>query len=871
LILKNIVKNYVIGDITVEALKGIDLEFRKSEFVSVLGPSGCGKTTLLNIVGGLDRYTSGDLAVNTVSTKRFKDDDWDAYRNRSIGFVFQTYNLIPHQTVLANVELAMTLSGVSKSERRKRAVEALEKVGLGDQLRKKPNQISGGQMQRVSIARALVNNPEILLADEPTGALDTETSAQIMEILKEIAQDRLVIMVTHNSDLADRYSTRIIKLLDGSVISDSDPFTATVLDKEEEKQEARSKSRRKKKPPMSYLTALALSLNNLLTKKARTFLTAFAGSIGIIGIASILSLSSGVQDYISSVEQDTMASYPIVIEQQSININSMIQQGQRGARYREEREEDMIYSRDLMNSMMRTMMTQMQRNDLRSFMAFLESGETDIKDITITNDIRYSYATTLNVFRTNTDDGIWQVNPGQVIAEVMGDGANMAAMGGMGGFGMAAMIDGDVWFEMLDNQELIALQYDVVAGRFAERYNEVVVVVDGRNEVTDFFLYTLGMRDISDLPDLMDLLTLDGGDMEISHTSHTFDEFLDLTFRLVPTTSFFDKVGEVWIDRREDPLFMRQVIENAIEIKVVGIIKPSENAAIMGAAAGAIGYRSDLVTTLVEVIGQSTVVREQQQNPETNVFTGRPFGEPAPFDITQVPPEYHAMLATMSEEEIAALMVQSGPGNRDTLDAVWRTLGYVEWDNPSRIQLFPRDFAGKDRVIEIIDEYNEQMRAEGLEERVIHYVDFVGLIMASVSSIINTISSVLISFVAISLIVSSIMIGVITYISVLERTKEIGILRSIGASKNDISRVFNAETLIVGFVAGSLGIVITLILIIPANIIIYNITDVSNLAGLPLIGGVALILVSMGLTFIAGLIPSRIAANKDPVVALRTE
>ena len=882
LILKNVVKNYEIGDIKVQALKGVDLEFRKSEFVSILGPSGCGKTTLLNIVGGLDRYTSGDLSVNNTSTKKFKAGDWDAYRNRSIGFVFQNYNLIPHQTVLANVELAMTLSGVSKAERKKRAVEALEKVGLGDQLRKKPNQISGGQMQRVSIARALVNNPEILLADEPTGALDTETSGQIMQILKEIAEDRLVIMVTHNPELADAYSTRIIRLLDGLVVSDSNPFSASENDKAEEIADAKAKHIKKKKPPMSFLTATALSLNNLLTKKARTFLTAFAGSIGIIGIATILSLSSGVQDYITSVEQGTLAQYPLIIEQQSINIGAFMGVGPRDMRYQGEREEDTIYSLDMMNTMMQRMMTQMQRNDLQAFKAFLESGETEIQDIT--NDIRYSYAITLNVFNpTPETEGIWQVNPGRVIESVMGD--SQAGMGGgMGGLGMMAMMDADVWFEMMDNQNFIDMQYDVVAGRFAERYNEVVIIVDGNLEVTDFFLYTLGLRNVSDLPDFMELMTSDGADFEASHTSHTFEELLELTFKLVPTTSFFERDNEagIWVDRREEPSFLINAINNGIELNVVGILRPSENST-MGGASGAVGFRHDLVTTLININNQHPIVAEQRMNEERSVLTGAYFGESAPIDFSLLPIEQQIELASIAEagatdEEIVLWLVTNAPwllasqqANRETLDAVWLTLGFAELDNPTRIQIFPLDFASKDRIIEIIEDYNERMRAEGNDDKVINYLDLVGLIMSSVSNIINTISAVLISFVAISLVVSSIMIGVITYISVLERTKEIGILRSIGASKKDIARVFNAETLIVGFVAGGIGIIITLLLIIPANIIIHNVTGVSNLAGLPIFGAVGLILISMGLTFIAGLIPSRIAANKDPVVALRTE
>ena len=860
LLLKNIVKHYKIGENIIEALKGVNLEFRKNEFVSILGPSGCGKTTMLNIIGGLDRYTSGDLSVNSISTKEFKDGDWDVYRNHSIGFVFQLYNLISHQTVLSNVELAMTLSGVSKSQRRARAVEVLNQVGLHDQIYKKPNQLSGGQMQRVAIARALVNDPEIVLADEPTGALDSQTSGQIMEMLKEVAKNRLVIMVTHNSDIAEKYSTRIIRLLDGLVTDDSDAFDSK---KDEEKKAKR------KKISMSFFTALSLSLNNLLTKKARTILTAFAGSIGIIGIAAILSLSNGVQEYINRVEEDTLSSYPIMIERSSMDLSAFINTAHNASheeRDREARTLDRIYSNNIMERMLNTMASRITENDLENFKNFLDNHE---KIQGLVSDIQYGYrSTTLNIFKSDTSEEVVQVNPGNLLRSI-------------GVRGMGNMMGSDVWQEMLGDSDILNAQFDVIAGKFPENYNEVVLVVSERNEVTDFALYSLGLIDTANLAEAVS--SMGSADEKIilseEDISYTYDEILNLTFKLVPDTAFFEKTGEgIWEHRGDDNIYMKQIVDEAEEVKVVGILRVTDNSASnFGPNSGYIGYTTGLLLHLIDIINASEVVLEQRADQDTDIFTGLPFdsdeADPAEFDLSSIPEEQQMYLATLDEEERAAVIAGYIESNQTdaTFDGNLRRLGASDLSNPTSISIFPRDFASKDEIIEIINEHNDKMSDAGEEHYVIHYTDIVGLMMSSVSNVINTVSLVLIAFVAISLVVSSIMIGIITYISVLERTKEIGILRSIGASKRDISRVFNAETLIIGFTAGAIGVGTTALLCIPANIIIKNVTGISGVAALPLLGGAALVIVSMVLTFIAGLVPSKIAAKKDPVVALRTE
>lgn len=830
--LTNITKDYVSGDTTVKALKGVSIKFRKNEFVSILGQSGCGKTTLLNIIGGLDRYTDGDLSIDDISTKKYKDKDWDTYRNNRIGFVFQSYNLIPHQTVLSNVELALTLSGVSKSERRKRAMEVLEKVGLGDQIHKKPNQMSGGQMQRVAIARALVNNPDILLADEPTGALDSATSIQIMNILKDISKDKLIIMVTHNPELADKYSSRIIRLLDGKVVDDTNPYNGKECDddKATDKQDSKNnkseetgKKAKKQKTSMSFATALSLSLNNLMTKKARTILTAFAGSIGIIGIALILSLSHGMRSYIHRVEQDTLSGYPLTIQKTAVDYSSFLGMGEK--KKIEDKQPGRIYSNSMMSDMINKMLTSVTVNDLKSFMSYIESDESGIKDLT--NDIQYSYDVDLNIYKADTSKGIFKVNPSTVFESL---GMDQMTQGGS----MSMMGNTDAWSEMIDNEELIKSQYDILDGRLPQEYNEVVLVVDKDDMISEYSLYALGLIDISQLQKVfaqMQMGNVPEENLNDEQVSFTYDELLNQSFKLVVNTDVYVKDGNGYRDMSSDEEFMKQLLANSVDIKIVGILKPNGDASNASITTN-VAYTNKLTQYLINTVNDSDIVKEQLANPAVDVFTGEPFAE-------------------------------------NSYEANLTKLGVANLEDPASINIYPKDFKSKEKIVDIIDEYNAKLKAEGKEE--IEYTDYVGLMMSSVSTIINAISYVLIAFVAISLVVSSIMIGIITYISVLERTKEIGILRSIGASKKDVSRVFNAETVIVGFVAGMIGIIITLLLNIPINIIIKNITDISGMSKLPVSGGVSLVVISIILTFIAGLIPARVASKKDPVIALRTE
>lgn len=879
--LKEIVKKYAAGNMEVDALKGVSIDFRKNEFVAVLGPSGCGKTTLLNIIGGLDRYTSGDLVINNISTKQYKDVDWDIYRNNSIGFVFQSYNLIPHQSALANVELAMTLAGISKSERRKRAVSVLEKVGLSDQINKKPNQMSGGQMQRVAIARALVNNPDILLADEPTGALDSETSLQIMEILKDIAKDRLVVMVTHNPEIASAYSNRIIRLLDGRITDDTNPFLV-----EEEQKNAEKK--KKKKVSMSFLTALSLSLNNLMTKKKRTLLTAFAGSIGIIGIALIMSLSSGMQGYINNLEQDTLSTYPIQLESQTMDIsgmmNTLMNHNNRGGI---NHDLDNIYSNNIMASMIQSMSSQIVNNDLKQFKQYIENG--DGKRIAeLTNSIQYGYDIDLQIYTSDIANGIIQVNPSTVFSDLGMNNANSMNMSSMSGMGM---MGGDSFEELIDNNTLLQSQYNVLAGTWPSAYNEVVIVVDENNEISDRNLYTIGLLDASEINNMIKKV-LKGEKIEDNPEiiSFTYDEVLSLTFKLVLNTDYFTKEDNHWVDKRDDDDYMKNLVENAIDVKIVGIIKPNEEATATSIGS-TIGYTSALTEYVIDAVNNSEIAREQISNPEINVFTGFVFdiqGYVESLSIKEVnallaemPEEerlqYSEMTAGMNDEEILALMSNmvkeqiAEAEYSDTYESNCTSLGVVDTENPSIISLYPKDFSSKEEITNIIKDYNKMQQDAGNDEYVINYTDIVGMMTSSISSIIDIISYVLIAFVAISLIVSSIMIAIITYISVLERTKEIGILRSIGASKGDISSVFNAETVIEGLVAGVLGIGITLLLNIPINAVIKSLADISGIAALPITGAVGLILLSILLTVLAGFIPSKIAAKKDPVVALRSE
>ena len=864
--LKNITKNYLSGDNEVQALKGIDIEFRENEFVSILGQSGCGKTTLLNIIGGLDRYTSGDLIINGKSTKEFKDKDWDTYRNHSVGFVFQSYNLIPHQTVLANVELALTISGVGKAERKKKAIEALQKVGLGDQLNKKPNQMSGGQMQRVAIARALVNDPDILLADEPTGALDSKTSVQVMEILKEISKDRLIIMVTHNPELAKKYSSRIVKLLDGKIIDDSNPYKSS----EEDVKKARNKKDKSGKASMKFTTAVRLSLNNLMTKKGRTFLTSFAGSIGIIGIALILSLSHGMQSYINRVEEDTLSSYPLTIQEASIDVTSMLE-AMMGNGEKEEHNDNKIYSRPIVNNILETVSTKLQTNNLEEFKKYLESGDTNIKDYI--NAIQYEYNLNLNIYKQNEDKTYQQVNPSKVFDE-LGFGEMMESRQSTSSMmsGSMTMTQTDVWNEMLDNQNLLQSQYDVLAGKWPTKYNEVVLIVDENNEVSDYTLYSLGIKDIKELNESMEKIKnkekVEAGESE----SYSYDDLLNYKFKILLNTDYYKESGNAWQDMSNDDEYMKNVVDNAEEITIVGIIKPNEET-VSASGAGMIGYTKELKEYVINKINETEIVKEQKESPNINVFTGIEFPENqnSSFDYSQLTDEQRMYMATLSEAELAELMKNYAENSTATYDSNLSTLGVVDLNKPSTINIYPKDFESKDMITTRISEYNDKQTNDGKEENVITYTDIVGVMMSSVSTIINVISYVLIAFVGISLVVSSIMIGIITYISVLERTKEIGILRSIGASKKDVSRVFNAETLIIGLVAGLIGIVVTLLLNIPINMIIKSIVGISNISKLPTAGAIILVVISVGLTMIAGLIPARFAAKRDPVEALRTE
>ena len=884
---RNITKTFY----TATALNDVSFTAVEGEFLTLLGPSGCGKTTMLNIIGGLDRYTSGDLSINGVSTKEYKDVDWDVYRNNSIGFVFQSYNLISHQTVFSNVELALTLAGTSREERHKRVVEVLEKVGLGDQLNKKPTQMSGGQMQRVAIARALVNNPEILLADEPTGALDSKTSIQIMELLKEIAKDRLVIMVTHNPTIAEKYSTRIIQLLDGKVIDDTSPYSS--------KEEAKKRTGKRKKISMSFMTALSLSFKNLLTKKTRTMLTAFAGSIGIIGIALILSLSAGMQAYVDNLERDTLSTYPLELQSQTMNMSGMMSLMMDRNRWdAEPRELDKVYANNIMTNMIQSASTQIQRNDLARFMQYLESEDgRQFHDYTST--IQYRYDVELQLFKPNTADGIVQVNPSDFMSSFGGGGGGGGAPGGFMNFGMGDM---NIWSEMLDNQDLLNAQYDVIAGHWPQTFNEAVIVVNGNNEINDMVLYSLGLLDTGEFDELMQRI-MRGEEIEEKNeeTSFSYEELLTLTFKLLLNTDYYVRedmesldsqlldgfVAEHrWVDRRDDDDYMRDLIANALDIRIVGIIRPSENAAATSID-GTIAYTSALLDYVIEAILETDIAKEQLANPEINIFTGFTFDvegfvESLTIDdinvfIAELPVEeqaqLQAMTADMSDEEILAMLAEqiTAMDDRAIYEDNLSVLGVANINNPSAIRLYPKDFNSKNEIERLIAEYNRTHENEGNDEFIINYTDFVGIMTSGISSVINVVSYVLIAFVSISLIVSSIMIAIITYISVLERTKEIGILRSIGASKKDITRVFNAETFIEGFVAGCLGVGITMLLNIPINIVIKSLTDISGLSSLPIYGAIGLVIISVILTVIAGFIPSKMAAKKDPVVALRTE
>ena len=1043
--LQHIRKSYTTGSFTQTALDDVSVAFRDNEFVAILGPSGSGKTTMLNIIGGLDHYDTGDLIIDGISTKKYKDRDWDTYRNNRIGFVFQSYNLIPHQTVLANVELALTLSGVSREERRARAVAELERVGLGDHVNKRPNQLSGGQMQRVAIARALINNPEILLADEPTGALDSKTSVQIMDLLTEIAKDRLVVMVTHNPELAEQYATRIVNLADGVIRSDTDPFEPTA-------DEMRESTKKVRRTSMGPLTALALSFNNLMTKKGRTLMTAFAGSIGIIGIAAILSLANGVNAYIKTVEEETLSEYPLQIMSTGLDMTSMLlgsvpdsapdagedttTDGDAGTGDEAPADEVGVVE------MITTMFGSVGSNDLASLKAYLDSGESGIEPYV--NAIDYTYDVAPQIFSSDVDN-LRQVNPDRSMASLgIGSGTSSNSL-------MSMAMSTDVFFEMPDDPGLYESQYDVKAGRWPESPNEVVLVTTAGGRISDFMLYTLGLRDAAELDEMVrqfaaeeDVIVPD----DIEPVS--YEDVLNVRFKLVNAADWYSYDADygVWVDKSDDNAFMRELVAAGEDIAVVGIVTPSPDAKATMLQPG-LNYPASLVTHVIDQAAASQIVQDQLADPSVNVLTGKPFGEEddeesafdmdslftinsealqAAFKIDQrklsvdmsntlnlqgvaanlppapepdmaaltgsldlelsdeqvsglvtnvmgafqaylktLPPEEQAAAMTdfggafakflkspagqaavaaqtmkiaqekdlenqvaralqgyvtstmtsymstmakametqvtaamqkgmaqmganmasavsidadafadafemnMTEDELRDLMMSLMTSEDATYDSNLRTLGYADPAKPAGIDIYPVDFDAKAHVIQILDDYNARMEAEGADDKVITYTDFVGTLMASVTDIVNMISYVLVAFVAISLVVSSIMIGVITYISVLERRKEIGILRAIGASKGDISRIFNAETIIEGLVAGLLGVGITALGCIPVNAVVYSLFDVPNVAQLPWQAAAILVGISVFLSFIAGLIPASSASRKDPVEALRSE
>ena len=875
--LKNIKKNYKTDFGDVEALKGITLNFRKSEFVSILGPSGCGKTTLLNIIGGLDRYTSGDLLINGKSTEDFNDRDWDNYRNHSVGFVFQSYNLIPHLTVFENVELALTLSGVKKEKRNKMVKDALEKVGLADKLKVKPNQLSGGQMQRVAIARALVNNPEILLADEPTGALDTKTSIQVLDLLKEIAKERLVIMVTHNPDLAKTYSTRIISLLDGNVISDSNPYEGA----KESKQE---KVEKKKKTSMSFLTALSLSLKNLLTKKGRTFLVAFAGSIGIIGIATILAISSGFKKYIKNVEEDTLSTYPLTIYEKETNMSSSLEMIMGKNNNKENRNDGKIYSNNIFSELMSSVISGTHTNNLETFDAYLRENEELLGKYV--SSIERHYGITVDVY-ANDLNNIFKVNP----SSVFDDAFKKAGMSGMTSGFTSSM---NIWSQMLSNKDLVKSQYDLLIGSWPKEYNEILLVVDKNNEIPDYALFALGLKPQEELDEILKAVK-EGRKPNIKESSYMFSDLLNLTFKLVLKADLYEqnKSGSGYELMENDQEYMKKLLSQCVDLKVTGIIRPNEDA-VAQSIRGVVCYDSSLIEYIINETNSKEIVKKQLANPKVDVFTNLPFmSEDLTMEslnqlIESIPDETQKAQIKKSIEEAKAngysdeMIISFIRSNLNkilsysgitigTYEGNLTKLGVGSFDKPKAINIYPLNFSSKDEIVRIIEEYNKKVTSEGRTDLVIEYTDYIGILMSSISDVIDAVSYVLFAFVAISLVVSSIMIGIITYISVLERIKEIGVLRSVGASKLDISRVFNAETIIIGFSSGVLGILITLLLLIPINIIIGNLANIHNVAKLPVEGAFILIAISVVLSVIAGLIPAITAARKNPVEALRSE
>ncbi len=915
LVLKNIVKDYVTGDTTVRALKGIDISFRENEFVAVLGPSGCGKTTLLNIVGGLDRYTSGDLLINGKSTKYFNDGDWDTYRNHSIGFVFQSYNLIPHQTVLSNVELALTLSGVSKKERKQRAIEALKKVGLEQQIYKKPNQMSGGQMQRVAIARALINDPDILLADEPTGALDSETSVQIMDLLKEIAKEKLIIMVTHNPELAENYANRIISCLDGEVVGDTNPYEPTEKDIEEQKIKV-ANAKVKGKKSMSFGSAFALSINNLRTKKGRTFLTAFAGSIGIIGIALVLALSNGIQVYIDRVQEDMLLSYPMTVEKQTMDLESIMSSftGITSEATNPEGVEDgKVYVNESFMQMVNAFISESTSNNLDNFKRYVEDNQAEFDECC--NDVQYRYSTQLNIYRADTGDGVVKVNPSTMMENMpMAEGMEEMASS------MASMTQSfSVWMELIGDERLMEAQYDVIAGRMPKNYNEVVLIVDGNNQINELVVYALGLKDQEEFTKDVMAALMSGETLENETvTEYSYDEILDMEFKLVLSADYFvkDEKNGLWRDNSENDYYVKQLVEEGEDIKIVGILKPDENNTL-SIGTGGIGYTRELMDFAINQTSKREVVKQQLKDNTRDVITGYEFStltvndfDLADVDLSIIDYTYldykpflsmaegidmaevdmsnigamfgfddmselqkKLMEGFLNDEQVLALKQAyvDTLASKSSYEGTLQKLGYSTFESPSSIAFYPKSFEDKERLNELVSYYNAQVEADGHPEAQIKVTDLIGMLMSSLTTIIDVVTYVLVAFVAISLVVSSIMIGIITYISVLERTKEIGILRSIGASKKDIARVFNAETAVIGLGAGVIGILTTLLLEIPINLALKYLVHIPAAAALPLVGGVVLVVISVGLTLVAGLIPSRMAAKKDPVEALRTE
>ena len=838
--LQHISKVYHTANQEFHALKDISIRFRENEFVSILGQSGSGKTTLLNIIGGLDQYTSGDLLIQGKSTKQFKDRDWDSYRNHTIGFVFQSYNLIGHQTALSNVEIAMTLSGVSKAERKKRAIEALERVGLKDHLYKKPNQMSGGQMQRIAIARALVNNPKVVLADEPTGALDSETSVQIMELLKDIAKERLVIMVTHNPKLAQTYSTRIVQVLDGNILSDSNPFEPTEETKQGDIQFTKTK--------MSFMTALALSFNNLLTKKGRTFLTAFAGSIGIIGIALILALSNGVSDYVKKVQEDTLVSLPLTISEQNQSNLLATSPDLSDKPYKDNNE---LGVNTVLTNLLKK---QIGKNDIASFKAYLDEHASEVAKLT--KDIRYQYNLQPYIYASDTSNGPKSILPSNIASEV--DTTNQTIKGYLQNI--------DYWSQLSGDEEMLNAQYDVLEGRLPKDKSEIVLIVDEDNQISDLLLYSLRIKDPSELNDAKKL-------DELKSQTYQYSDFIGKTFKAVVNTNRFVKENNQWMNKIDDEAYMKTQIENGLELTIVGVLRQKEGTSSgVNSPSGGVAYTSALIDYTSEQIQNSDIVKEQEANPTINVFTGKEFAkDPKPFNSADLTEEEKIQLVKLTPEQQAQYIQQYNENSAATYEENLAKLGVIDKSKPAAIEFYTSSFQQKQELKDFINAYNTDKKDAGEDDKALAYSDDIQTIMSSITTMVGVITTVLVGFVAISLIVSSIMIAIITYISVLERTKEIGILRAMGASKKDIRRIFTAETVIEGFISGLLGIGITVLAVFPINAIVEKIAKVKNVAQLPLSAALILIGISIILTMLAGLIPSRIAAKKDPVESLRSE